>query len=360
MTPAPGDRTARLRAALAEAGYDGYLTQHGADIFHLTGSTGFPAVAYVPAAGRPEPCRLVVPLADRALAVAPSDYELLSQGMAETWEAVAGPGLRAAAPGRLTGRGLGAGLARLVAEVAGAADDGAFLERLRRGLGRDAAERQGLERARRIAEAGVRALWAEVRPGVRECDLAAIAEGAMRQAGADPIHTTRLGTGPRSAGANANPSLRMLQAGDMGFVDLHPEWEGYGGDITRPFQLGEQSAEQWRITDVLRRVQEAAIALLRPGLTGAEVYERVCALFAEEGLAQCFTHHVGHPLGGMSHPQLRPGEGDALVVGDIVTVEPGLYVPGIGGIRIEDNVEVTAGDPVVLTSDLPKWLQVPA
>ena len=357
MTAAPPERTARLRTALGQLQLDGYLTAHPADIAHLTGST-CAAAAYVPAEGRPEPCLLAVSLTEHAGAVAPEGYALLPHGLGETCAAVLAGPLRRAAPGRLSTRALDPHLERLAREVAAQAEDGDLLERLRRRQGRDTAEREGLARARRIAEAGVRALWAEARPGVRECDLAASIEAAMRRARAEPIGSTRLASGPRSAHAHAGPSPRVLQAGDLGFVHVHPQWEGYGADVARPFQLGEPSAAQLRITETLQRLHQGVLDLLRPGLTGAEVYAQALAQLEADGMAAFFSHRLGHPLGGLRHPQLAPGEFEALEVGDILSVGPGLYVPGTAGARIEDNVEITVDGAVVLTAALPRWQRI--
>ncbi len=372
MSPAPPGRTARLRTALGQMGLDAYLSQRAADVTYLTGSWGFPAAVYVPAEQRDEPCLLVVPAADLPGAVAPGAYTLRAVALDEPWPAAiaaamdaAGRGMAppAAGPapvsvGRLAVSGLGGEVLGAARARARRVDESDLLDRLRRRWGRDTDEREGLARARRIALAGLRSLLGTTRAGLRECDLVGPVEEEMRRARAEGLSPSRFAAGPRSAHANPAPSARVLRAGDMGFAGVGPVWEGYASEITRAFHLGPPPPEALRLIDGLRRAREAAIALLQPGRTGGDVFRRVAALLEAEGLGGLLPHRLGAPLGGLLHPMLAPGEREALVVGDMLTVDPGLYVAGLGGVRIGDAVEVTASGPVVLSETVPGWTQI--
>ena len=350
MTPAPPSRTARLQAALAQLGLDGYLSARSSDVTYLTGSCGFPAVVWVPVSGT---CALAVPAARLNGAVAPDAYRMLPRALGGSWAPLLSP-LLPPDPSRL-GTGALPDDLRSLADGFNAPD---LLDRLRRRHGPDAAEREGLGRARRIASASVRAALDAVRPGVRETDVALAAETSMRLARADPLHRVRLASGSRASDPGAGPSARVLREGDAGFVHLRPEWEGHRAVIARTFHVGTPSAEAQRLVDAMLRARDAALAAMRPGRPGGDAFRAVTAVLEAAGLGGSCPHAVGRPLGGIGRPRLSPDETEPLLPGDMLVLDVGVYVAGMGGVRVADAVDVTAGTADLLAGGLPAWTVV--
>lgn len=201
-----------------------------------------------------------------------------------------------------------------------------------------------IRQAAHIVEAGMAAAKAALRPGVREVDVAAAAERVMRSMGSDGrVFETKVESGPRSAWPSTYAGERQLQIGDLVLIDIGPTWRGYFGDLTRTFSIGEPSAEMREIFDLVLASQAAALASVRAGVTGHDVDEAARRVVRESGRENGFLHNTGHSLGlaGDSLPFLRPGGHEPLLVGECVTVEPGVYREGIGGARIEDEILVT-------------------
>ena len=350
MTPAPPSRTERLQAALAQLALDGYLSASGADVTYLTGSTEMPAAVWVPVSGTPT---LVVPEARHAGAVAPEAYRVLPRPLGGSWAAPLSP-LLPPGPRRLGTAGLHGELRGL----AGSPCAPDLLDRLRRRHGPDAPERDGLARSRRIASAAARAALDAARPGVRETDVALAAESTMRLARAQPLHRVRLATGTRAADAGAGPSPRILREGDAGFVHVQPEWEGHRAVIARSFHLGPPSPDGQRLCDAMLRARDAALTAMRPGRTGGAVFRAAAASLEAAGLGGSCPHAMGRPIGGMRRPRLIPDETEALLPGDILILDVGVYVAGMGGLRVADAVQVTAGGAELLAGGLPAWTVV--
>jgi Xaa-Pro aminopeptidase len=129
----------------------------------------------------------------------------------------------------------------------------------------------------------------------------------------------------------------------MCFVDVGPLFDDYAGDLTRPFVLGEPSSEQESLYRAAKEAQARTLGRVHDGIPARELYAASLEVFRESGLEAYFPHHAGHGLGllGACPPFLMPNSADTLVAGDVVTVEPGVYVAGVGGCRIEDVVLVT-------------------
>lgn len=183
------------------------------------------------------------------------------------------------------------------------------------------------------------------RPGMRERDLAWELEKTMRDAGADrPAFDILVASGPNSAMPHHHPGDRRLALGDVLIVDLGAEVGGYKSDLTRTFHLGPPSAEFTHIFDIVHRAQRAAIDGLHAGANGKAVDALARDLIKGEGYGENFGHGTGHSLGLEIHenPRLRRTGEDVTIPADaVMTVEPGIYIPGWGGIRIEDLVLVT-------------------
>jgi Xaa-Pro aminopeptidase len=193
-----------------------------------------------------------------------------------------------------------------------------------------------------------------IRPGVREADLAAEIEFRMRRKGAEgPAFDTIVASGDRGALPHARASGKLLGKSELVIFDLGAILNGYAADMTRTFYLGVQPGR--RIKSLYKAVLEAqqrAVEGIRDGVEGGEVDAAARAVLSRRGLANYFTHSTGHGVGLDIHEKPRLGRNDKtrLQVGCVVTAEPGVYIEGLGGIRLEDTVLVGPNGPEVLTS----------
>jgi Xaa-Pro aminopeptidase len=169
--------------------------------------------------------------------------------------------------------------------------------------------------------------------------------------------STTVASGPNGAIPHAETSDRVVEKGETVVVDAGAVLDGYVSDCTRTFATGPLPEELRRAYDVVLEAQVEGLDAVRPGATGKEADAAAREVIAGAGLGERFGHGLGHGVGLMVHeaPTLRPESQDTLVPNNVVTVEPGVYLPGVGGIRIEDLVVVREGEPVVLTS-FPKEL----
>ena len=155
----------------------------------------------------------------------------------------------------------------------------------------------------------------------------------------DPI----VAFGENAAEPHHEPGHRMLEEGDVVTMDFGALSDGYHADMTRTVAFGEPAPELKKIHDVVRQAQQAGIDAVRQGVTGAEVDAAAREVIEGAGYGDAFTHGLGHGVGLEIHegPRLSSSFADTLPSRSVVTVEPGIYVPGLGGVRIEDMVEVT-------------------
>ena len=200
-----------------------------------------------------------------------------------------------------------------------------------------------------------------VSPGISELDLAAELEYSMKRKGASgPSFDTIVASGPHSAWAHAQPSSNPLRKSELVVIDQGAILRGYCSDMTRTVFLGRAPARIRRMYRAVLAAQEAAKAAIRPGVTAGSIDAAARRVLRGERLAQYFTHSTGHGLGLEVHEMPRLGKGDKTLLeeGMVVTVEPGVYVEGLGGIRIEDDVVVTATGGEVLTTAPREFLEL--
>ena len=200
-----------------------------------------------------------------------------------------------------------------------------------------------------------------VKPGVREVEVAAFLEYRMRTLGADgPSFNTIVAADANAALPHAIPGETKLKKGGIVLIDWGARKGGYCSDLTRVVALDSMSVKIGEIYQLVLDAQRAAIAAIQPGAVLREVDKAARDVIEAEGYGEQFGHGTGHGIGLDIHesPTLskRAEEGATLEVGHVVTVEPGIYLAGVGGVRIEDDVEVTAEGGRVL-SDLPRDLE---
>ncbi len=212
---------------------------------------------------------------------------------------------------------------------------------------KEAAELAEIEAAAQVADAAMTFAYATARVGMSEAELAWQLEVYLRQHGARAVAFEIItASGPNSALPHARPSDRLIEAGEPLTIDLGARLpSGYHSDLTRTFCLDQPASETFRSVywTTLAAHQHAA-AHLRPGLTGAEADRLARAIIAEAGFGERFMHSLGHGVGLAVHekPSLAPLSNDIVQVGNVVTIEPGIYLPGWGGVRIEDLFLVRA------------------
>ncbi len=233
---------------------------------------------------------------------------------------------------------------------------------------KDAGEQATLREAARRLSAVLQGVMADIRAGLTEVDVALELETGMRRTGfSRPAFDTIVASGPNSALPHARAGDRRLANGDLVVLDFGGVYNGYCVDLTRTVSIGSPSPEAVRVYDAVRRAQAAAVGAVGPGVATAAVDAAARDSLTADGYGAAFGHGTGHGLGLEVHEAPRvarahpaslarvypPGhlpEATTLQTGMVVTIEPGAYVPGFGGVRIEDDVLVTPEGCEVLTT----------
>ncbi len=209
---------------------------------------------------------------------------------------------------------------------------------------KDAGEVARLARAAGIADAALAAVAPGLVDGPTEAELGLALDTTMRRLGADGVSfETIVASGPNGARPHHRPADRTIVEGDLVVIDFGALVDGYHSDMTRTFQVGEASATQTRMYEVVRAAQADGMAAVRAGVAAADV-DAVCRdVIAEAGWADAFGHGTGHGVGLAIHedPRVSRTSTAMLAAGHVVTVEPGVYLPEHGGVRIEDTVLVS-------------------
>ncbi len=227
---------------------------------------------------------------------------------------------------------------------------------------KDASEILAMRKAVAIAEESLLATLPLIRLGMSEKELASELVLQLLRRGSEPQlpFFPLVSSGPNSANPHAVPTERPLQAGELLLIDWGATVEGCYSDLTRTFALGELTdPELTRIAEVVAQANAAGRVAARPGLAAGAVDAAARGVIAEAGYGEFFIHRTGHGLGRDTHepPYIYAENAQPLAPGMTFTVEPGIYLPGRGGVRIEDDVLVTAEGAESL-SDLPRELRV--
>lgn len=365
-------RLDRVIAALRRRGLSGLALMPDANLRYLSGLNfhhGKRLTLVLVPAGGGAPC-FVIPTLERGQAEASSqvamryfpwgDAEGPAGALAAAVEAAFGPGARGltlavehTSMRVMELRALEAALPDLRT-----ADATPLLSELR--MAKDEQELAAIQEAVRIIEVALERSVGRMRAGMTERELSRIISDEVAAAGGDGESFENIvASGPNAANPHHNNSDRALQAGDLVIVDCGARYGGYISDITRTFAIGEPGEEARRIYDLVLRANEAGRAHARPEATGAQIDAATRAVIEAGGYGQYFIHRTGHGIGLETHelPNIVAGSDEPLELGTTFTVEPGIYVPGLTGVRIEDNVVITPEGARVLTS-FPRELRV--
>jgi Xaa-Pro aminopeptidase len=225
-----------------------------------------------------------------------------------------------------------------------------IVEKLR--LVKDAEEIRLIEEAVRLADRTFEHILPFLKPGAVERDVMLEMEWFMRKRAADVAFDTIVASGPRGALPHGRASDRVMQRGEMVTLDFGARLQGYCSDLTRTVCLGEPADEQRKVYDTVLRAQETAIAAIRPGASGKEIDALAREYIAAAGYGDHFGHGLGHSLGRAVHdgPGFSVRSELILAEGMVLTVEPGIYIPDWGGVRIEHDIVVERNGARILDS----------
>ncbi|KAA1422489.1 aminopeptidase P family protein [Mumia zhuanghuii] len=345
------DYAARMRRAVddaAAAGLDGLLVTPGPELVWLTG--------YQPTAIterltvlvlRPdhEPA-LLVPTLERPDAEAAVGAPTLS---IVDWADGEDPFVRAAAlVGEASTMGISDSAWALHLLGLQAAVPGSAYRSLTDGLPmlravKDANELARLGAAGAAADAAYEQIVGVRFAGRKETDVAADLARLLRELGHEQVDFTVVGSGPNGANPHHEAGDRVIEVGDAVVLDFGGLMDGYGSDTSRTVSVGEPSDEVRAVHEVVRQAQQAGVDAVRPGVACQEIDRAARAVITEAGYGDRFIHRTGHGIGTTTHepPYMIEGEQQELVPGMCFSVEPGIYLPGRFGVRIEDIVTVT-------------------
>lgn len=219
---------------------------------------------------------------------------------------------------------------------------------------KDESEIAAMQQAADIAQAAIRATIPTIKPGVTEREIASELVIQLIRHGSEPKlpFFPIVSAGPNSANPHATPGGRAMALGDMLVIDWGANVNGYCSDITRTFALGEVDQDLIQIAEIVKAANAAGHEAAGPGVPASKVDRAARAVIEEAGYGSFFTHRTGHGLGLEAHeePYLHAESEIILEEGMTFTIEPGIYLPGRGGVRIEDDVVVTAEDVNSLTT----------
>ncbi len=352
-------RLGRLRTGLEQNDLDSLLVTHLPNIHYLCGFTGSAAALLVADRGsilftdgryraqaREEVKGAKIVIARKSPLVAAAEWLAAQRGSLTASSKAESVGIE---PESITA-GMRARLASLLKGRARLRSAPPLVERAR--MVKDAAEILRIRRAVELGASLFRTACKKIRPGVTEVEVAAAMEYEARCAGAEGMSfPTILASGMRSAIVHGRASLARIPRRGFVVCDFGVILAAYCSDRTRTVHVGRPSAEARGLYEAVLEAQLAAIAAVAPGVTCAEVDGAARRVLRRRKLVRYFTHSTGHGLGLEIHeaPRLAVGQGQKLEPGMVITIEPGAYIAGKWGVRIEDVVVVTSSGCEVLT-----------
>lgn len=355
----------KLEQGLTEGGLDALLVTDPKHVYYLTGFASNPHERFLGLLLiRGEEPVLIVPALDAEAAHAASSVKtILTHSDTDNPYELLKSRFGGAAPGSfgIEKEHFSVSRYELLADAipAGAFSDIGHLLRAMRAM-KTPEEIRIMKHAAELVEEVLRRGLSHVKAGISENELVAELEYLMKKAGASgPSFDTMVLSGPNTALPHGVPGERKIQPGDLLMFDLGVYAAGYASDITRTFAVGEIDSKLIDIYNTVLAANEAGIAASVAGATFGSVDKAARDVIEAAGYGEYFMHRVGHGLGMDTHeyPSLHGLNTDIIANGNVFTVEPGIYVPNLGGVRIEDDVLVTSEGPQTLTS-FPKELTV--
>jgi Xaa-Pro aminopeptidase len=363
-----GARHAKLRQALLAADLDGLVVTHLPNVFYLTNFLGTAGIAVV----MRDRLHLLLDFRysgaakefwDTPYGCPDADIVLVERTYDETLIEL----IRRLQPKRLgiEGTNVPVNRATHVTRSIGTSTEvvatDSLVERLR--VVKDAHEIEMLRRGAQLLSPVAVDVINDAKPGIKEQELAAKIDWRIKSAGFERCSfETIVASGPNSARPHAHAGERVLREGDLVVLDFGGVYGGYCVDLTRTVAIGQPDDDMARVYQAVLEAQMAAIAAVKPGVRAGDIDAAARGTLARHGLGEAFGHSTGHGLGVEIHetPRIGPrreATGDSPVPADeaiepgmVFTIEPGAYVPGWGGVRIEDDVLVTSDGVDVLTN----------
>lgn len=353
-------RVQAVRARMAAHNLDAFVTIHGSNRRYLSGFTGSAGMAAV--------------LPDAAVLLVDFRYTEQANQQATGWEVHQVTSFFKGLAELLAERGarrcgfeqdrLTYGAWRKLEEEVGFVEwvpTASFVEEVR-GI-KEPGELASLGKAVALADRAFDYMLEKARPGMTERSLALELEFFLRREGAEALSFPPIvASGPNAALPHARPTDRRLQEGDLLLLDYGCVVEGYCSDITRTVSLGPASEREKEIYHIVLRAQQAALAAIRPGMEGKAVDGVARGIIEEAGYGPYFGHGLGHGVGLDVHediPRLSQQAEVTLQPGMVCSVEPGIYIPGWGGVRIEDLIVVTDDGCRILTAAPKELIELP-
>ena len=344
-------RGERLQALLGEQDLGALIVSNPANIAYLTGFTGSNGTVAITA----ESVTLITDArytawAERELGAAAPSTELViagGLGRAELLEIVADAesvGLEAAHVSWAKAESFRDDLGERMVSTTG------LVEGLREV--KSAKEVDAIREAAAVTDQALAALTGEIRPGQTEVAMARrLAELMFEAAGIEPSFDIIVATGQNSAKPHHEPTDRVVDAGDLLIIDSGAIVEGYRSDMTRSFIIGSPTSQQQEMLDAVLVAQQAGVDAVEPGVATAEIDAACRTSLRDAGFGEYFTHGTGHGVGLEIHeaPSVSSASTATLTPGHVITVEPGVYIPDVGGVRWEDTVVVTSSGSETLT-----------
>jgi Xaa-Pro aminopeptidase len=337
--------------AFVEGKFDGYLIFNSANLIYLTGYSGASALL-VPRNGENTVYVYGVNYAQAEAELSEFAVELVKRGEKltdKTAKQASALGIRRLAVDALNVEGWRS-LSKSLGDGKTLEVDSRCLQELRRV--KDENEVKLLRKAAELTSEGMRVAREVVVAGVKEYEVAAEIEYAMRKRGSSGVaFETIVASGVCSAYPHGGCSDREIHAGDLVVVDMGATYKFYRSDMTRTFVAGKPSKKQKKLYEVVRTAQAEAFEAVKPNAKAKDVDAVARKVIADAGYGEYFVHGLGHGVGLEVHepPTLSPDSTDTLAAGNVVTVEPGIYLVGYGGIRIEDTVLVQKNGAEKLT-----------
>jgi Xaa-Pro aminopeptidase len=217
---------------------------------------------------------------------------------------------------------------------------------------KDATEIKLMRKAAELTSQGMEAAYEAIKPGVRECEVAGKIEYVMRVAGSGPTaFESIVASGIGSSFPHGGCARRVIQKGDFIVVDIGATFDYYCSDMSRTFVAGKPTEKQQKIYDTVLKAHNKAFETMQAGVPIVEVDSSARKLIEKAGYGECFVHRLGHGVGLEVHepPSLNSWTMEPLEAGNVVTDEPGIYVPNFGGVRIEDTILINRDKPEKLT-----------